>query len=80
MDENAKKIQREIAKDKVQVILASIALSVLVVMEFYVMINYKSNFIAMAAGILTVKSRETISPDLSFENLKKIVIEENAKI
>ena len=52
MDENAKKIQREIAKDKVQVILASIALSVLVVMEFYVMINYKSNFIAMAAGIL----------------------------
>ena len=52
MDENAKKIQREIAKDKIQVILASIALSVLVVMEFYVMINYKSNFIAMAAGIL----------------------------
>ena len=52
MDENAKKIQREIAKDKIQIILASIALSVLVVMEFYIMINYKSNFIAMAVGVL----------------------------
>ena len=52
MDENAKKIQREIAKDKIQVILASIALAVLIIMEFYIMINFKSNFIAMAVGIL----------------------------
>jgi pseudouridine kinase len=36
--------------------------------------------LAMAAGILTVKSSETISPELSFENLKKIVNEENNKI
>ena len=35
---------------------------------------------AMAAGILTVKSKETISPELSFENLKKIIIEEKEKI
>ena len=47
MDENAKKIQREIAKDKIQVILASIALAVLIIMEFYIMINFKSNFIAI---------------------------------
>ncbi len=52
MDENAKKIQREIAKDKIQIILASIALAVLIIMEFYIMINYKSNFLAMAVGIL----------------------------
>ena len=52
MDENAKKIQREIAKDKIQVILSSIALAVLIIMEFYIMINFKSNFIAMAVGIL----------------------------
>ena len=52
MDENAKKIQREIAKDKIQVILASIALAVLIIMEFYIMINFKSNFMAMAVGIL----------------------------
>ena len=32
--------------------------------------------LAMAAGILTVKSSETISPELSLENLKKIIIEE----
>lgn len=35
--------------------------------------------LAMAAGILTVKSKETISPELSVENLKKIVIEEKGK-
>ena len=35
--------------------------------------------LAMAAGILTVKSKETISPELSIENLKKIVFEENNK-
>ncbi|SFH81667.1 hypothetical protein SAMN04487830_10947 [Pseudobutyrivibrio sp. OR37] len=52
MDENAKAIQREIAKDKIQVILASIALAVLIIMEFYIMINFRSNFIAMAIGIL----------------------------
>ena len=33
--------------------------------------------LAMAAGILTVKSSETISPDLSLENLQKIINEEN---
>ena len=33
--------------------------------------------LAMAAGILTVKSSETISPDLSLENLEKIINEEN---
>ena len=33
--------------------------------------------LAMAAGILTVKSKETISPELSIEILKKIVVEEN---
>ena len=32
--------------------------------------------LAMAAGILTVKSSETISPELSLDNLKKIIIEE----
>jgi hypothetical protein len=52
MDENAKKIQREIAKDKVQVILSSIGLAVLIIMEFYIMINFKSNFMAMAVGVL----------------------------
>ena len=52
MDENTKKIQTEIAKDKIQIILASIALAVLVIMEFYIMINFKSNFMAMAVGIL----------------------------
>lgn len=52
MDENAKKIQREIAKDKIQVILSSIAVAVLIIMEFYIMINFKSNFLAMAIGIL----------------------------
>ena len=52
MDENAKTIQREIAKDKIQIILSSIAMAVLVIMEFYIMINYKSNFMAMAVGIL----------------------------
>ena len=35
--------------------------------------------LAMAAGILTVKSKETISPELSIENLKNIVFEENNK-
>jgi len=52
MDENAKNIQREIAKDKIQIILSSIALAVLVIMELYIMINFKSNFMAMAVGIL----------------------------
>ena len=52
MDENAKKIQREIAKDKIQIILASIALAILIIMEFYIMINFKSNFMAMAIGVL----------------------------
>ena len=52
MDENAKKIQREIAKDKIQIILSSIAVAVLVIMELYIMINFKSNFLAMAIGIL----------------------------
>ncbi len=52
MDENGKRIQREIAKDKIQIILASIALAVLIIMQFYVMINFKSNFIAMAVGTL----------------------------
>ena len=37
----------------------------------------KSLELAMAAGILTVKSSETISPDLSLENLEKIINEEN---
>ena len=37
----------------------------------------KSLELAMAAGILTVKSSETISPDLSLENLQKIINEEN---
>ena len=52
MDENTKKIQREIARDKIQVILASIAVAVLIVMELYIMINFKSNFMFMAVGIL----------------------------
>ena len=52
MDENTKKIQTEIAKDKIQIILSSIALAVLIIMEFYIMINFKSNFMAMAVGIL----------------------------
>ncbi|MCR5580658.1 MAG: hypothetical protein K6F66_03630, partial [Pseudobutyrivibrio sp.] len=52
MEENAKKIQREIAKDKIQIILSSIAVAVLIVMELYIMINFKSNFMAMAIGIL----------------------------
>ncbi len=52
MDENTKKVQREIAKDKIQIILSGIAVAVLIVMEFYIMINYKSNFMLMAVGIL----------------------------
>ncbi|SDB52322.1 hypothetical protein SAMN02910298_02660, partial [Pseudobutyrivibrio sp. YE44] len=52
MDENTKKIQREIAKDKIQIILSSIAVAVLIIMELYIMINFKSNFMFMAAGIL----------------------------
>ena len=52
MDENTKKTQREIAKDKVQIVLAGLAVAVLVIMELYIMINFKSNFIAMAIGIL----------------------------
>ena len=52
MDENAKRIQREIARDKIQIILSSIAVAVLIIMELYIMINFKSNFMAMAAGIL----------------------------
>ena len=52
MDEKAKIIGREIAKDKIQIILSSIAVAVLVIMELYIMINFKSNFIAMAIGIL----------------------------
>ena len=52
MDENTKKLQKEIAKDKIQVILSGIAVAVLIVMELYVMINFKSNFMFMAVGIL----------------------------
>ncbi len=52
MDENNKVVEREIARNKIQIILSSIAIAVLVIMEFYIMINYKSNFIAMAIGIL----------------------------
>ena len=44
MDEKAKIIGREIAKDKIQIILSSIAVAVLVIMELYIMINFKSNF------------------------------------
>ena len=35
--------------------------------------------LALAAGIITIKSKETISPELSIENLKNIVDEENLK-
>ena len=35
--------------------------------------------LALAAGIITIKSKETISSELSIENLKKIVNEENSK-
>ncbi len=52
MDENTRRIQREIARDKIQIILSSIAVAVLIIMELYIMINYKSNFMFMAAGIL----------------------------
>lgn len=52
MDENTKKLQKEIAKNKIQVILSSIAVAVLIVMELYVMINLKNNFMFMAVGIL----------------------------
>ena len=52
MDENTKKIQREIAKDKIQVILSGIAVAVLIVMELYIMINFASNFMLMAVGVL----------------------------
>ena len=34
---------------------------------------------ALAAGIITIKSKGTISPELSIENLKNIVNEENSK-
>lgn len=36
--------------------------------------------LALAAGILNVKCKETISPELSLENLKKIVKEEKQKL
>ncbi len=52
MDENTKKLQREIAKDKIQVILSGIAVAVLIVMELYIMINFASNFMFMAVGVL----------------------------
>ena len=52
MDENTKNIQREIARDKIQIILSGIAVAVLIVMELYIMINFKSNFMFMAVGIL----------------------------
>ena len=34
---------------------------------------------ALAAGIITIKSKGTISPEFSIENLKNIVNEENSK-
>ena len=52
MDENNKVVEREIVRNKIQIILSSIAIAVLVIMELYIMINYKSNFIAMAIGVL----------------------------
>ena len=36
--------------------------------------------LSLAAGIMTVQSSETISTDLSIENLRKIVIEEKNKL
>ena len=36
--------------------------------------------LGMAAGILAVKSKETVSPELSIENLKRIIFEEKTKI
>ena len=38
MDEKTKRIQREIAKDKIQIILSSIAVAVLIIMELYMKI------------------------------------------
>ena len=36
--------------------------------------------LGMAAGILAFKSKETVSPELSIENLKRVVFEEKTKI
>ena len=52
MDENAKKLQHDIMKAKVQIIISSICEAVLLIMELYIMINYKGSFIALAFGVL----------------------------
>ena len=52
MEENAKKVEKEIARDKLQAILSGIAVAILVIMEIYIMINMPGNFIAMVVPVL----------------------------
>ena len=54
MDENTKKLQKEIQKDKIQLILSGMGVAVLILMELYIMININDNFIFMAAGLLLI--------------------------
>lgn len=52
MDEKRTALQQQIARSKVKIILASIAEAIILVLELYIMINYKSNFIAMGLCVL----------------------------
>ncbi len=51
MNEN-KTLQQDIAKAKIKIIIASICELIILIMEIYIMINYKGYFVAMAFGIL----------------------------
>ncbi len=51
MNEN-KTLQQDIAKAKIKIITSSICELIILIMEIYIMINYKGYFVAMAFGIL----------------------------
>ncbi len=51
MNEN-KTLQSDIAKAKIKIIISSICELIILIMEIYIMINYKGYFVAMAFGIL----------------------------
>ncbi len=51
MNEN-KTLQQDIAKAKIKIIISSICELIILIMEIYIMINYKGYFVAMAFGIL----------------------------
>ncbi len=51
MNEN-KTLQQDIAKAKIKIIISSICELIILIMEIYIIINYKGYFVAMAFGIL----------------------------